>query len=54
MASSIKIVVNTAKQETNQTVEVLQGSGDAGQPTRIKAVITVVAYDDHGTQTRND
>ena len=38
MASSIKIVVNTAKQETNQTVEVLQGSGDAGQPTRIKAV----------------
>ena len=33
MASSIKIVVNTAKQETNQTVEVLQGSGDAGQPT---------------------
>jgi len=38
MASSINVVVNTGKQETTQTVEVLQGKGDAGQPTRIKAV----------------
>lgn len=50
MASSIKIVVNTAKQETNQTVEVLQGSGDAGQPTRIKAVtLAVLSKDNAGT-----
>lgn len=38
MANSIKVVVNTGKQETTQTVDVLQGNGDAGQPTRIKAV----------------
>ena len=38
MAKTIKAVVNTGKEETTQTVDVVQGSGAKGNPTRIKAV----------------
>ena len=38
MAKTIKTFVNTGNEETNQLVDVVQGSGDKGKPTRIKAV----------------
>lgn len=38
MAKTIKAVVNTGLEDTNQSYDVLQGAGDKGNPTRIKAI----------------
>jgi large repetitive protein len=38
MAKTIQAFVSTGNEETNQTHQFEQGSGDRGQPTRIKAV----------------
>jgi VCBS repeat-containing protein len=37
MAKTIKALVNTDLQEINQSYDVIQGAGDKGNPTRIKA-----------------
>jgi hypothetical protein len=38
MAKTIQASVKTGNNETNQLAQVVQGSGDQGQPTRLKAV----------------
>jgi hypothetical protein len=38
MSQTIKVTVHTASEQTNQTVNVVQGSGKAGQPTHIRAI----------------
>lgn len=38
MAKTIKAIVSTGKDETNQSFDVVQGGGDKKQPTRIKAL----------------
>ena len=37
MAKTYKVIVNTGKEQADQTIEVVQGAGDRGQPVRIKA-----------------
>jgi hypothetical protein len=37
MAKTYKVIVNTGKDQADQTIEVVQGAGDRGQPVRIKA-----------------
>lgn len=38
MAKTIKAVVNTGLEETTQSYDIVQGAGDKGNPTRIKAI----------------
>ena len=38
MAKSIQVLVNTGNEDNNQVHQFVQGSGDKGKPTRIKAV----------------
>lgn len=38
MAKTIQATVKTANEDTNHQVNVVQGSGDKGQPTRLKAI----------------
>ena len=38
MAKLIKLIVELDKQDGKQTLEITQGSGDRGAPTRIKAL----------------
>jgi hypothetical protein len=38
MAKSIQVFVNTGNEDNNQVHQFVQGSGDKGKPTRIKAV----------------
>ena len=38
MAKTIQAFVSTGSEDTNQTYPFEQGSGDRGQPTRIKAI----------------
>ena len=37
MTKQYKVLVNTGKAETKQTIDIQQGAGDKGQPVRIKA-----------------
>ncbi|MEY3611243.1 MAG: hypothetical protein RJB14_965, partial [Pseudomonadota bacterium] len=37
MAKTYKVIVNTGKDQADQTIDVVQGAGDRGQPVRIKA-----------------
>jgi len=38
MAKTIQVFISTGAEDTNQTHNFVQGSGDQGKPTRIKAV----------------
>ena len=38
MSKTIKVTVHAASEQANQTVNVMQGSGKAGQPTHIRAI----------------
>ena len=38
MAKTISVLVNTGNEETNKVFDVASGSGNKGNPTRIKAV----------------
>jgi hypothetical protein len=38
MAKTIQVFVNTGNEDNNQVHQFVQGSGDKGKPTRIKAV----------------
>ncbi|BDU57583.1 hypothetical protein LMORI2_05650 [Limnohabitans sp. MORI2] len=38
MAQTIKLLIETSKQDSKKVVEITQGSGDKGSPVRVKAV----------------
>jgi hypothetical protein len=38
MSKKINVVISTRPEETSQTINFIQGNGDKGAPTRIKAV----------------
>jgi hypothetical protein len=38
MSNTIKVTVRTQSEQTNQAVDVVKGSGQKGQPTRIRAI----------------